>query len=249
MGIDRDRTAQPATAIINRNRYRYRSSNRKTPTMEPEHSSNVVKGFEAPKPPLPTEDYALYAQNYRVYLELLDEFNKRNYTVNEPAVGRESINVTFAQQSQSNNIETVEHPLRKLERVKTDEMIRTTPVSASGYAEGLVSSGKLRNPSRANSQTTLVDADVRHFRRKNTERLAKIAGDPRTMGITPSFDDIERNLVDVVDGKLFEYMKTVNRLPKSYRSLNNLREMAERKCEERNLFKLSLDDWKSVARS
>lgn len=219
--------------------------------MDPGRHSNFAKGFEAPVPPPPTDDYAQYAKNYRVYLQLLSEFNDKSFTtVERPASQHGSVYVTFAEQVQTNQNVPEKYVVRK-QRQELGDKISNAPVSPSGYAKGLVSSGKLRRASNASSSQTAVEGDVtiKGSRAYNTARINQIANNPQTMYAKPSESDASRNMLDVVDRELYDYMKMSGRLPKSFRSLANLREMAERKCAERSLPRLTLNDWKVVTRT
>lgn len=202
----------------------------------------------APEPPKNEGNYELYARQYRVYLQLLDEFNSRDYVQAERPFDERSVTLNFASQIQAQSYSVVEHTDEFKEQVK--KTISESPAEVSGYAQALVDVGRFRNTSGAPSSVTVApEVTLPEGRRQATQRMKKIGDNPKTAWLAVPPDELRKNMLEVVDRELYDYMNDNNRLPKSYKSLYNLREMADRKCLERRLPRLSVKDWKVVTRS
>jgi hypothetical protein len=215
--------------------------------MAAESRFNAQNGFVAPQPPTMGKDYEKYSKEYRVYLALLDEFNAKSFTRSEsPASSKVGVTANFAQQ-----VQTFSFPDDKAEPLQDGLTIRhlNQVPTTTGLAKGLVSMGKLKRRESTMSDSTAVGNNLPESRVRNTLKVKTIGDNPKTSWVQPRPEEVEHYLNDCLDADLILYLGQNNRLPKSYKSLSNLREMADRKCNERNLPLLSVSDWKVVTRT
>jgi hypothetical protein len=179
-------------------------------------------------------EYDKYARDYRLYLELLNEYRSRggeeprpvSQTVVRfaPQVQRISSPpppyVTAFQDGSSDEGETRRRSLRRL-GVSRDGRRATSPASSVA----------------ANSSVSV-----------NSDRVKRLASGSQTANAKPDDRQIVQALSDVCESDLIDWLRTNRRAPKTFRSLNNLREQALRRNSETGHRLMRKQSWAIVSR-
>jgi len=165
-------------------------------------------------------DYEVYCQAYNSYLRIATEYNKavkmkteQSSTIQQAALP--SVKVTFAQQDSRQSVGniTVPDPFKY-----QDKESRNVKTRFSGVAS--------RTPT-FNSVINMIEH--RDQREAISERLDYLASTyPKIDGHKPTIQEISSGLRDVLTPGAIDDLITRKRVPKSYRSLANLREMGLR---------------------
>lgn len=176
-------------------------------------------------------NYEVYAKAYSTYLAIATEYNRQVKSRTErpgdiPQVAGPQIHVTFANQDSRQTVGDI-----------------TTP-SPFKYMDRDSRAGKVRfsdSASRTPTSLSVINMiEARDKREAISERLAYLSANyPKVEGHKPTIDEIASGLRDVMTIGAIDDMITRKRVPKSYRSLQNLREMGLR--VKQNSSKVLLD--------
>jgi len=178
-------------------------------------------------------DYDKYARDYRVYLNLLTEYRSRSGEDARPA--RETL-VRFAPQ-----VQTIRSPPPPYAMAFQESSSEEERGNRSIRRLGVNSSGR-----RAQSPSVSVASSNVSV---NSDRVRRLASSRNTCSEKPTGSQLQQALADVVEQDLIDWLIQENRAPKTYRSLNNLREMAIRRNETTGHRLMRKQSWTVVSRS
>jgi hypothetical protein len=185
-----------------------------------------------PLAPVLIADYDEYARQYNSYLSLMASYEARATLDRESRTPR----VTFATQSQSVRFRDPP-PAYSTPFEEPTRTIIPVPTSVSEFS----SPARERAVSRTRSP-----ASFRGGARQETNLwLARMSASTELHG-SPTEQHVRYALADVCEHALINHLKNRNRSPKSYRSLNNLREMAIRKTTESGKALMSKASWQAL---
>jgi len=177
-------------------------------------------------------DYESYASAYRVYLELMAEHSRVASVESRPVA---QTVVRFAPQVQRYNSPPPNYAQSFQDGSSSDDARRQSfaRLGVSNRGRRAVSP----SVSVANSNLSA-----------NSDRVRRLAVGARTSHQVPDSRQVQQGLSDVLDQDLILWLETNNRVPKTFRSLNNLRELALRRNAETGHRLMRKNSWAIVTR-
>ncbi len=169
-------------------------------------------------------------------------------TLQPAPVPRQNTSVTFARQVQVATIPTRSAPpsyamtFKDSSSEEEDDDSGPDESEADGERPPRLATTTLHTiePSAGPARVSTIDTE---------QKIRRLAANPTTASVKPTEIELMTYVTDVLDKGLIDHLKNNRRMPKSYRSLDNLRQMANRKCKETGAAKMRLSDWTAITRS